>query len=388
MAAHEVGHTIGLPHNMKASSAYPVDSLRSASFTCTMGTAPSIMDYARFNYVAQPEDEGVCFMPGIGPYDKYSIMWGYRPIMEANTADDERQQLDRWVRERYDNPMYHFGGGGSIDPTSLTEAIGDDAMRASEYGIANLKRIVPNLIEWSHQELEDYSELEELYGQVTAQWNRYLGHVAANIGGVTQTRKTYGQDGPVYQFVREETQRRAMQFIAQQAFTPPTWMIDENILSKIENVGTVERMRSLQVSALNRILDPGRMQRLIEHEARHGNSAYSLGEMLGDLRGAIWTELRAERSISVYRRNLQRGYLERMEWLMTEEPSQPPSSFPSTFVTRVDVPQSDIRAFVRGELEAVKRQIGQALNRRLDGATRLHLRDAVVRIDRILEPDK
>ena len=386
VSAHEVGHTLGLPHNMKASASYPVDSLRSASFTCSMGTAPSIMDYARFNYVAQPEDEGVCFLPGIGPYDKYSIMWGYRPIVDASSTDGERATLDRWVRENYDNPMYHFGNPSAVDPTSLTEAIGDDAMRASEYGIANLKLIVPKLIEWSYRDMEDYSELEELYGQVLAQWNRYMGHVAANIGGVIETRKTYSQEGPVYEFVPETTQQRAMQFFAEQAFTPPTWMVSEELLRRIENVGTVERMRTAQVGALNRVLDPGRMQRLIESEARNGGDAYTLGEMLGDLRNSVWSELRAGRSVGVYRRNLQRGYLERMEWLMTEEPPQVPSFF-SGFVTNVNVSQSDIRPFVRGELETLKREINRSLaGGGLNRATRLHLQDAVVRIERILKP--
>jgi hypothetical protein len=387
VAAHEVGHTLGLPHNMKASSAYPVDSLRSASFTCTMGTTPSIMDYARFNYVAQPDDEGVCFMPVIGPYDKYSIKWGYRPIVEAGSSDDERTTLDRWIRDRYDDPIYFFGNPSGTDPTSLTEAVGDDAMRAGEYGIANLKRIVPNLIDWSYQELEDYSELEELYGQVLGQWNRYMGHVAANIGGVTRTPRTYGQDGFVYEFVPETTQRRAMQFFAEQAFSPPTWMIDENILRRIENVGTVERMRGAQVRVVNLVLNPGRMQRLIEAEVRNGDDAYTLGEMLGDLRSGVWSELPGGSSVGVYRRNLQRGYLERMGWLMTEEPQPAPSFFGASFATNVNVPQSDIRPFVRGELERLKRDINRALARGgLDRATRLHLQDAVVRIDEILKP--
>ncbi|MFQ5688643.1 MAG: zinc-dependent metalloprotease [Gemmatimonadota bacterium] len=386
VASHEVGHTLGLPHNMKASAAYPVDSLRSASFTCANGTAPSIMDYARFNYVAQPEDEGVCFMPGIGEYDKYAIAWGYRPIPNAATADDEKPTLHRWIEEKYGDPRYYFGDPSGTDPTSLTEAIGDDAMKASEYGIANLKRIVPHLLEWTYQEGEDYSELRELYGQIVAQWNRYMGHVAANLGGVVQTRKAFGQEGKVYEFVPRETQRRALRFFAQQAFEPPTWMADEDILGRIENVGTVERMRQIQVRVLNMVLDPRRMARMIEVDARSSADAYSLGEMLTDLRGAVWGELASGKSIGTYRRNLQRGYLDRMEWLMTEEPAALPAFF-RAFATPVNVSQSDIRAFVRGELETLNREIGRTLSRRLDRTTRLHLRDARERIDHILNPE-
>ncbi|HWA14937.1 MAG TPA: zinc-dependent metalloprotease, partial [Gemmatimonadales bacterium] len=189
VSSHEVGHTLGLPHNMKASSSYPVDSLRSASFTQAMGTAPSIMDYARFNYVAQPGDQGVSLHPAIGVYDKYAIRWGYRPILEAKTPDDELKTLDGWIKEHAGDKMYRFGDPSQSDPTSQTEDLGDDGVKASEYGIANLKRILPNLKAWTTEPGKDYSQLQELYLQVIAQWNRYMGHVATIVGGVEQTRK-------------------------------------------------------------------------------------------------------------------------------------------------------------------------------------------------------
>ena len=390
VAAHEVGHTIGLPHNMKASSAYPVDSLRAPGFVCRMGVAPSIMDYARFNYVAQPGDEGACFDPRVGPYDDYSIMWGYRPIIEADSPDAEMATLNQWIRDVEDDPTFWFGDPSAVDPTSLTEAIGSDAMEAGELGIANLKRILPSLMDWTFEEGEDWSELEELYNQVTGQWNRYMGHVVANIGGVVRTRRRQGQSGVIYQPVPEETQRRAMQFITDEAFAPPTWMIDEEILGRIENVGTVERMRRLQVGVLNNVLQAGRMQRLIEAEARFGDGTYSLTEMMTDVRSGVWTELRAGGSIDTYRRNLQRGHLERLDELMNGEgPSGPTFSFPGLdeYFTNVNLPQSDIRAVVRGELETLQSEIRNRLGAGTSRMTRLHLQDALARIDAILDPE-
>jgi uncharacterized protein YidB (DUF937 family) len=233
--------------------------LRDPEFTKKYGTAPSIMDYARFNYVAQPGDEGVALMPNIGPYDKYAINWGYRPILEAKTAADEKKTLDSWILEKAGDPMYRFGRQqrGVIDPSSQTEDLGDDAVLASEYGIKNLKRILPNLIEWTAEDGKNYDDLETMYGQVLGQFNRYMGHVASNIGGVYEYYKTYDQEGAVYTHVDADHQKKAMQFIQDQLFTTPEWMLDNDIFNKFESAGHIERVRSIQTRTLNNMMDFG-----------------------------------------------------------------------------------------------------------------------------------
>ena len=369
VSAHEVGHTLGLPHNMGSSSAYPVDSLRSATFTKKFGTAPSIMDYARFNYIAQPEDKGVALMPNVGVYDKHAIKWGYRPILSAEKAEDEKPVLDKWILDNQNSLLHRFGSAG-IDPSSQTEDLGDDAVKASEYGIKNLKRIIPNLIDWTSEDGKDYADLNTMYGQVLSQFNRYMGHVSANIGGVYQYYKTYDQSGAVYTHVNKSHQKNSMNFLQKQLFETPTWMIDNNILNKIEFAGITNRIRSTQSRTLNSILDFGKMARLIENEAINGNNAYSLLDMMSDLKEGIWKELYTNRTIDVYRRNLQLAYLDRISYIMNEEQGSIPSRARGR-VTSVKVSQSDIRTIAVGQLIELKKVIKKHKNRS-DKMTLMH----------------
>lgn len=367
VSAHEVGHTIGLQHNMQSSSAYTVEQLRTR-FTCEMGVAPSIMDYARFNYVAQPGDDA-CLMPLVGPYDKFAIEWGYRPF-PGKDRYEEREDLRAMVVEMQEDPVYRFSSPNGADPSALTEAIGDDAMRASDYGVENLKRIVDNLTEWTFEEGEDYSQLEEIYGNVVSQWSRYTGHVAANVGGVVRTRKRQGQDGVPYERVSADRQRRAMEYLNRQVFATPEWLVDADVLDRFQGSGALDLVRGRQAAALGQALNVDRMKRLVEQEAFHGDDAYALGEMLDDLRAGVWSEVSSGRETDAYRRNLQRAYLERMGALMEDE----------------DAMRSDVAPFARGQLAALRGELESAAAGASHRATRLHFLDAIERIDAILEP--
>lgn len=390
VSSHEVGHTLGLPHNMGSSAAYPVDSLRSATFTKKYGTAPSIMDYARFNYVAQPGDKNVAMMPNIGLYDKYAMSWGYRPILEAETAEDEKEILDSWILKHAGDPWYRFGhqqAGDVVDPSSQTEDLGDDAIKASTYGIANLKRIMPNLIDWTSKKGENYDDLSEMYGHVVSQFNRYMGHVSSNVGGVYEDFKTSDQDGLVYTHVDKNRQKNSLNFVIDQLFKTPTWLIDKEIIGKTEYSGITERVRGLQVRTLNNILSLGRMMRMIENETLNDAEAYSLISMMSDLRDGIWTELRSGKSIDTYRRNLQRAHVEQLASLMTAKDIKT-SSRRSSYVksTPVTVKQSDIIPVIRGELNRIKRDAQRAANNAPNTITRYHLQDIAERIDAVLDP--
>ena len=365
VAAHEVGHAIGLPHNMGSSSAYPVDSLRSATFTKKYGTAPSIMDYARYNYVAQPEDKGVALIPSdwdtpnSGIYDRFSVKWGYKPIL-GSSQDEEKEILRKWIIENQDDLKYRFGPGNRIDPSQQTEDLGDNAIEASNYGIKNLKRIYPELINWTSIDGENYDNLRELHNAVFSQFRRYMGHVATNVGGVYQYYKTSDQKGAVYTHVEKNHQKNCIKFLNKNLFETPAWMIDKNILNKIQFAGAVDQVRGLQSSYLNRILDFGRLARVIENEALNGSEAYSLDELMSDLKNGIFSELKNNSNIDIYRRNIQRAFIQRLGYLMKENQSIPSFFRSSSSITRVKVDESDIRSSTLGVLIDLRRELNKA----------------------------
>jgi len=318
VVAHEVGHTLGFQHNMKGSATYPVDSLRSESFLREWGHTPTLMDYSRFNYVAQPEDNipPELLIPGIGPYDKWATKWGYMEIPGMDSPEDEREILDAMAREQDDSPWLRFttSDDAGSDPSDQTEAVGDqDPVKATGYGIANLKREMAYLIPATVKPTEDYDDLERLYGRLVGQWRTELGHVAALIGGADTQEKYGSQPGVRFVPVSRDRQKEAIAFLNENAFQTPEFLLVDSITRRMEPSGSIQRVLSAQTSILNSVMQNAKLIRLSEFEYRAGpGEAYSIMELLGDVRSGVFTELAAAEEIDVFRRSLQRVYIEQL----------------------------------------------------------------------------
>lgn len=390
VSSHEVGHTIGLRHNMGASSATPVEKLRDKNWIAQNGHTSSIMDYARFNYVAQPEDGITDFFPRIGDYDIWAIKWGYSYFPEAKDAKEEKKTLNEWTKEAYKDPRKRFGTEISpYDPRYQTEDLSDNAMKASDYGIKNLQRILPNLTEWSKEDGEFYKELAELYGNVVSQYRRYVGHVTKNVGGVYDDPKTYDMEGSVFTAVPKATQKEAVAFLNRQVFATPTWLIDPNVLNKINIETGVEAIKSIQEATLNSLLLGDRAVRLMETSATNPAN-YNLDDLMTDLRGGIWAELKSRKPIDIYRRNLQKVYTEKVITLLTPTTttvlSIPPGVTYGYDIRTVDLKKTDLPSIARAQLESLKTEIKAALPLTTDKMSKYHLQDVLKRIEKGLDP--
>ncbi len=393
VAAHEVGHTLGFQHNMKASSNYPQEKVRDREWVKKMGHTPTLMDYSRFNYVAQPEDniDVDDLVPGIGPYDEWATMWGYKPIPSAKTPDAEMATLDEWARAQDTTPWLRFSTDGSAgsDPGELTEAVGDaDAVKSSTLGLMNLKRVSKLLVPATTNEKgQPYDDLSELYGRMLGQWTLEMNHVSAVVGGFNSQQKHIGQNGVRFTIVPKARQTEAVRFLNENAFATPMWAVDKDILRRIEPIGVLNRVRNAQNSVLNNLLSSARFARIIEQQALDGNAAYQPAEFLADVRKGVWTELDTPNAkIDAYRRNLQRSFLDIANSKLNAPPQALPQGLPPGFAAMF-MTSGDERAFYRAELRAISAAASASAARTADRTTKVHLESVRDQIGKILNPE-
>ncbi len=404
VSSHEVGHTLGLRHNMGSSSKTPVESLRNKAWVEANGHTASIMDYARFNYVAQPEDNiaEIGLFPRIGDYDKWAIKWGYSYTGESD-IEKEKKTTNKWIIDNVGaNPRLWFGGEGrNGDPRAQTEDLGDNSVKASEYGIKNLKRILPQITEWTKEEADHYENLNDVFTQVLGQFNRYMGHVLTNVGGVYETFKSVEQPGDVYEVTPKERQKEAVAFLNKQLFETPTWLLDKNIQNKIGSLLTSERpvaapgsnatVMTIQTSVLNRLLDAQLLYKLVASSNRFGANAYGIDEMLEDTRKGVWSELSTKKPIDSYRRNLQKTYAEKLISDLTAPDITitiigAPRGFNLGGLLPVNTKNTDVTSVVRGQLRSLQTEINAAIPATTDKMSKYHLQDVAERIKKALDP--
>jgi hypothetical protein len=388
VSSHEVGHTLGLRHNYGSSSSVPVENLRNKNWVEANGHTPSIMDYARFNYVAQPEDnisrDGI--FPRIGDYDKWAIEWAYRHFPQFNSAEAEKPFLNKWVIEKLKDKRLWFGTETNPDdPRSQSEQVGDDAMKGSMYGVKNLQRIIPNLVEWTKEPNKDYSNLSQMYNQVAGQYARYMGHVAKYVGGIMETPKMVEEQGPVYEIVSETKQKEAVDFLNKQLFNTPSWMINQDIFSKTGISGTTA-IGGIQDNILGRLFSGRTFSKLLEAEATLGNNAYQITELFNDLKKGIWSELAARRPIDIYRRNLQKTYVNLLTGFLKPPATSSTTIGGITITTSNTGEKSDAKSVIMGHLTSLKGEITAAAAGTADLMTKYHLQDVLKRIDKSLNP--
>ncbi|MDR1273384.1 MAG: zinc-dependent metalloprotease [Odoribacteraceae bacterium] len=378
VSSHEVGHTLGLRHNYGSSSTVPVEKLRDKSWVEKNGHTPSIMDYARFNYVAQAGDKigRAGLFPRIGDYDKWAIEWGYKWLPQFATPDDEIPHLNQWIIQRLQNPRLFFGHEmDASDPRSQSEDLGDDPVLASRYGIQNLKAILPQLPQWTREENKNYGGLQKMYGEVIGQYGRYMGHVAKVIGGKYNTPRTVEEAGLVHVPVPVEKQKEALKFLIDNLFQVPVWLLDESIIPNI-NIDPVSLVGTNQASVLSRLQNPTILMNIIR------DKQYDLFEYLDDLKQGVWTELYTNQPVDLLRRNLQRAYVANC----TKELTVTPPTGNTVPFSAPNQSQNDAAGIYRSHLTELLGDVVHAAGKTSDRMTLAHLRDIQKRIEKALEP--
>ena len=390
---HEIGHALGLQHNMIASASFPVDSLRKPSFTRVYGVSATIMDYARQNYVAQPGDglQPKDFIRRVGPFDDFAINWGYR-VTTAPTPEAERAMLNRWLTQQTGPFPYRFASQGLAagDPRNQTEDLGDDPVLAGRYSTKNYQRMIPNLVAWTAISGDDHTELREVYEEAVGRWFGNMQHITTVVGGVEVDLKSADQAGAVYRVVPRARQQAALAFLAEQVFATPAWLSPREITSRI---GPTNVVAQRQAGIVTSLLSPARLGRMAEAEGYDAASAYPLAAYMTDLRRALFPVAVPDAG----RRTLQRVYVQRLESLIAPPaaapagpgaggpggPGGPPRYTP--FVSAPSVPVSDLPALARQQLRELRRDV-TARGRTSTGATQAHWEDLADRIRAVLEP--
>ena len=384
VAAHEFGHTIGFPHNMGASSAYPVDSLRSKSFCAANGTAPSIMDYARYNYIAQPGDD-VDVFPKVGPYDHWAVRWGYRPILSAKTSDEETDTLNAWATAAESDPYKRFGHQQwvTVDPTSQMEDLGDDPVKAGEYGIANLKRAMQYLVDATRQNGKDFTLLSETYDDIWYQFSREISHVANVPGGIILNNKVFGS-ATENQFtpVTRERQLQAIAFLGEHLVNTPMWLLDSAVVNRLDIVDYAKRLASYQSRFIRTAISNDKLIRILTLEAQ-GKATYTANELLDNVESLVFSELTTRKPVDYYHRNLQRDFVQA---LIQQTEKTDLSGVPAFIRSLIPDPyNTDVRALARTRLAALDKKLQGA---GADALTKAHFADLTIQIKRALSTNR